>query len=102
WSSDVCSSDLVSTTADSMDIAWRSTLQLPYELTPSAIATNGRQVFVPSHSGLLSGVDAKTGEVLWQYKCSNAMINPIFVLRSNQIVVTTMDGMMMKFNLGKE
>ncbi|PRD46054.1 outer membrane protein assembly factor BamB family protein [Sphingobacterium haloxyli] len=92
----------ISTTADSMDIAWRSTLQLPYELAPSAIATNGKQVFVPSHSGLLSGVDVKNGEVLWQYKLSNAMINPIFVLRSNHVIISTMDGVMMKLYLDKE
>lgn len=92
----------ISTTAESMDVAWRSRLQLPYELAPSAIATNGEQVFVPSHSGLISGVDVRDGEVLWQYKCSNAMINPIFVLRSNHVIISTMDGMMMKLYLDKE
>ncbi|PRD50781.1 PQQ-binding-like beta-propeller repeat protein [Sphingobacterium gobiense] len=89
----------ISTTADRMDVAWRSTLQLPYELTPSAIVTNGKQVFVPSHSGLLSAVDAVSGEITWQYKLSNNMINPILIIDDNHVVASTMDGLIMKFNL---
>lgn len=89
----------ISATADTMEIAWESQLQLPYELTPSAIASGGGLVFVPSHSGLLSAVDAGSGEVMWQYKLSNGMINPIFVLDDKHVVASTMDGLIMKFNL---
>jgi len=82
----------ISTVSDTMQIAWQSKLQLPYELTPSAVATNDKCVFVPSHSGLISAVDPRTGEVNWQYKISNAMINPILVSKKNNIIVSTMDG----------
>jgi len=44
-----------------------------------------KYVFVPSHSGLISAVGAQTGEVNWQYKISNAMINPVLV--SKKIVL---------------
>lgn len=81
----------VSTTAAGMELAWKSALQLPYELTPSAIAAAHGQVYVPSHAGLLSTVHAKTGEVLWQYKLSNAMINPIYTFKKG-LVVSSMDG----------
>lgn len=89
----------VSTSADRMDIDWQSDLQLPYELVPSAIVTNKKQVFVPSDAGLLSGLEGKDGRVLWQYKLSNAMINPIFVWGKDHIIVSTMDGVIMKFHL---
>lgn len=89
----------VSTDGDHMDVVWQSALQLPYELTPSNIATNGSQVFVPSHAGLLSAVGANDGAILWQYKLSNAMINPIFVLENNQVIVSTMDGIIAKIDL---
>src|SRR5690606_4929204 len=82
----------VSTTADTMQIDWRSALQLPYELTPSAITANDGQVFVPSHSGLVSGLDATSGAVAWQYKLSNAMVNPMLPLKKQQLVASTMDG----------
>lgn len=88
----------VSTTADKMDITWKSSLQLPYELTPSTITTSGSKILVPSHSGLFSVVDAHSGSVLWQYKLSNGMINPILV-HKNKAFVSTMDGVLMKFNL---
>lgn len=81
----------VSTEKETMSVDWKSSLRLPYELTPTAIYSNKVAVFVPSHSGLLSAVSPKTGEVLWQYKISNGMINPPLVLR-DRVVVSTMDG----------
>lgn len=81
----------VSTTADSMQVDWKSKLALPYELAPTAIFSNNREIFVPSHSGLLSAVDPKSGDVVWQYKISNGMINPPLVLK-DKIVASTMDG----------
>ena len=81
----------VSTTADMMDIVWKSSLKLPYELAPSAIYSDRDVVFVPNNSGLLSAVNANTGKVLWQYKISNGMVNPPLVLK-NKVIVSTMDG----------
>ncbi|GHE46714.1 outer membrane protein assembly factor BamB family protein [Sphingobacterium griseoflavum] len=85
--------------ADEMRIAWRSNLQLPYELNPTAIETLGRQVLVPSHSGLLSGVDAASGNLLWQYKISNTMINPIYTMKGKYMVISSMDGSIVKLKL---
>ncbi len=82
----------VSVAGNSMDVVWKSALKLPYELTPSAIKTNGRLVFVPSHSGLLSAVNAKTGEVVWQYKISNGMLNPVAIHGQKGVIASTMDG----------
>ncbi len=82
----------VSTEADRMQIAWQSKLQLPYELTPSAISVGNGLVFVPSHAGLLSGLDAVNGGVTWQYKISNAMVNPLLPLKHRRVVASTMDG----------
>lgn len=81
----------VSTTEDVMQIDWISKLKLPYELTPSAIYSDRNVVFVPNNSGLLSAVDASSGEVLWQYKISNGMVNPPLVLK-NKVIVSAMDG----------
>ncbi|MFC3200106.1 glycoside hydrolase family 9 protein [Parapedobacter deserti] len=92
----------VSTTADSMQIDWESALQLPYELTPSAIAAVDGLVFVPSHSGLVSGVNAERGEVAWQYKVSNGMVNPMLPLRRQRLVVSTMDGKVACLEYGLE
>lgn len=82
----------ISTTGEKMDVVWKSKLKLPYELTSSAIKTNRKLVFVPSHSGLLSAVDAKTGAVIWQYKISNGMVNPVAVNGEKGVIASTMDG----------
>lgn len=86
----------ISTVADTMEVAWASELQLPYELAPTAIASAAGKVFVPSHAGLLSAVDAGSGEVLWQYKISNGMVNPISVIDERHVVASTMDGRIVK------
>lgn len=88
----------ISTEKDTMDITWKSSLQLPYEISPSSIASNKKYIFVPSHSGLLSVVDAETGDVNWQYKVSNGMVNPISV-HKNKILVSTMDGKVSYFEI---
>ncbi len=82
----------VSTTADSMQISWKSALQLPYELDPSAIIESKGVVYVPTHSGLACAVDRKSGTVLWQYKASNALLNPIIPIDKNKVLLSTMDG----------
>ena len=88
----------ISTTADQMDVVWTSSLQLPYELTPSAIEEMNEIVFVPSHSGLLSAVSARDGRVLWQYKISNAMINPTKPVAKRSVFASTMDGKIVRID----
>ena len=77
--------------AETMNITWKAKTQLPYELAPTAIYSDKKNVFMPSDKGLLSAIDAKTEELKWQYKISNGMINPPLVLK-NKIAVSTMDG----------
>jgi len=84
--------DGISTKADSMLISWKSSLQLPYELSPSAIVEHNGIVYVPTHSGLACAIDRQTGDVLWKYKASNCLVNTIMPFENNKVVVSTMDG----------
>ena len=81
----------VSVFSDHFDVSWKADLKLPYELAPTAIYSNKKLAFIPSDKGLLNAVDLETGKTVWQYKISNAMINPPLVLK-DRIVVSTMDG----------
>ena len=81
--------------ADYMDISWKSKLKLPYELTPSVIYSNKDLIIVPNNSGLLSAVNPKTGDVVWQYKISNGMVNPTLVTKK-YVIASTMDGKIIK------
>jgi outer membrane protein assembly factor BamB len=82
----------VSTKADSMQIAWKSELQLPYELNPSALVESKGVVYVPTHAGLVCAVDRQSGKVLWQYKNSNCLLNPILPTGKNKVILSSMDG----------
>lgn len=88
----------ISTTAQDMEVEWKSSLQLPYELAPTAIIENNETIFVPSNSGLLSAVNRQSGKVVWQHKISNCLVNPILALKKNQIIVSTMDGRIVNLN----
>jgi outer membrane protein assembly factor BamB/predicted MPP superfamily phosphohydrolase len=81
----------ISTKADTMQVAWRSSLQMPYELCPSAIVENNGVVYVPTHSGTVHAVDRKSGDLIWSYKVSNCLVNPILPV-NNDVYVSTMDG----------
>ncbi|QEM10758.1 PQQ-binding-like beta-propeller repeat protein [Mucilaginibacter rubeus] len=81
----------ISTKGDSMQIAWTANLQLPYELCPSAIVEDAGVVYVPTHSGIAYAVDRNNGNVLWKYKVSNCLVNPILPYK-NTVYVSTTDG----------
>ena len=84
--------DGISTAANSMLVSWESSLQLPYELAPSAIVEHNGIVYVPTHSGLACAVERQTGKVLWKYKASNCLVNTIMPFENDKVVVSTMDG----------
>jgi len=65
---------------------------LPYELDPAAIIENKGVILVPTHAGLACAVDRKSGKVLWQYKISNCLLNPIMPINKNTVLVSAMDG----------
>lgn len=88
----------ISTRADSMQVDWTSSLNLSYEIAPTAIFTNKNQVIVPSDKGVVSSLDAKTGYVLWQYKISNALVNPPLICGENSQVVSAMDGRIVRLD----
>ncbi|WP_448701263.1 PQQ-binding-like beta-propeller repeat protein [Mucilaginibacter sp. AW1-3] len=81
----------ISAKADSMQIAWKAAIQLPYELDPSVIIESYGRVYIPSHSGIIHVVNAKTGEPLGGYKISNGLVNPVQPDGAT-VYVSTMDG----------
>lgn len=82
---------------------WKSNLSLPYEISPTAIVEENGLVFIPSHSGLVSALNRKSGAIEWQYKISNSLINAILPIDKKHVLVSTMDGKIncLKYNLKK-
>ena len=46
---------------------------------------------------LISAVERQTGDVLWQHKLSNSLINPITITGKNRILIGSMDGKITHF-----
>lgn len=82
----------ISTMADSMKLAWHSPVRLGYEICPSPITESGGIVYVPTQSGKVVALSRQTGEVLWQHKISNCLVNSILPRPHQRIIVSTMDG----------
>lgn len=82
----------VSTTADTLQISWRSPVQLGYELSPTRLVEDAGVIYVPTHSGTVWAVGRKDGQLLWRYKASNCMVNGILPLDGRRLLVSTMDG----------
>ena len=81
----------ISPKVDTMQIAWKSSLQLPYELCPSAIVESKGNVYVSTHSGIIFAVDRKSGNTKWKYKVSNCLVNSALPVGDN-VYISTMDG----------
>ena len=60
------------------------------------LCINGAGVaFVPTDKGTIVALNAETGEMLWKYKLSFALVNsivPVVDAKERKILVTTMDG----------
>lgn len=82
----------VSSTANEMEITWRSETQLGYELAPTAIVENQNVIFIPSDKGIVTAVSRANGKILWKYKISNSLVTNILPVGKNEIIVSTMDG----------
>jgi outer membrane protein assembly factor BamB/predicted MPP superfamily phosphohydrolase len=82
----------ISTSADTMQTAWKSEVALGYEICPTAIVENNNIVFVPTQSGVTVALNRNSGKVLWKHKTSNGLITNLLPISDTQILVTTMDG----------
>jgi outer membrane protein assembly factor BamB len=82
----------ISTTADTMQPAWKSEVSLGYEICPTAIVEKNNIVFVPTQSGVVVALDRLTAKVLWKHKTSNGLITNLLPISNNRVVATTMDG----------
>jgi len=91
----------VSTKADSLQVGLTTELKLPYELSPSEIVESNGMIYVPSNSGLATAIDRKTGKVVWQYKSSNALVNPMLPFGKSSVLMSTMDGKIVCLNYAK-
>lgn len=74
------------------EVLWASDIEIGYDIAPTPITSREGTVFIPTDKGSIVALNENTGEVIWRYKLSFALVNYILPLEENRILVTTMDG----------
>ncbi|WP_247679887.1 PQQ-binding-like beta-propeller repeat protein [Chitinophaga polysaccharea] len=82
----------VATNADTMQLLWRSPVEMGYELDPAAPVAWGEVIYIPTHSGVIYTINRGDHSLLWKYKISNCLVNQVLAAGDKQMLFSTMDG----------
>jgi len=78
--------------ADSPKIIWKTDAAFGYDHNASMLIERDGTVVFGTKNGLLLGINAKDGKVLWRHKIGNSIINTITPLSKKEFVLTTTEG----------
>lgn len=78
--------------ANTPDIKWKIDAGFGYDHNPGMLLEKGGKIVFGTKNGLLVGLNAKTGKLLWQHKIGNSIINTITPVSKNECVLTTTEG----------
>lgn len=81
-----------STRAHTPDQLWTSNVAFGYEHAPSMPVEKDGVVFGSTKNGLMFGLEAKTGKVLWKHKVGNSLISTVVPLNEHRMLFTATGG----------
>jgi outer membrane protein assembly factor BamB len=73
-------------------VVWNKQIPFGYDHAPSMLMENNNIVIFGTKNGLLNGINSKNGNLLWQYKFGNSIINTIVPLNKNEFIISTVEG----------
>ena len=79
-------------TADEVVPRWVTNAEFGYEHNPAMPLEKDGILWVSTKNGLLLGMDAETGKVLWRHKIGNSILNTSLPLSSKECVFTSSEG----------
>ena len=71
---------------------WASHAGFGYEHNPAMPLEKDGTLWVSTKNGLLMGMDAETGKVLWQHKIGNSILNTPLPLSGTECIFTSSEG----------
>ena len=71
---------------------WKTNAGYGYDHNPSMLIEKDGIIIFGTRNGLIHGIDAKTGIVLWKHKIGNSIINTVNIISKNECVLTTSEG----------
>ena len=77
---------------DYPSIIWKINAGYGYDHNPSMMIERDGVIVFGTKNGLLHGINAKTGSVLWRYKIGNSIINTVTMISKNECILTTTEG----------
>ena len=72
--------------------SWITNCGFGYDISSSQIVEKDEVVFYPTKNGMIYSLDSETGQILWQHKSTNGLINTITPLTNNKFITTDFDG----------
>jgi glucose dehydrogenase len=73
-------------------VRWASHSGFGYEHNPAMPLEKDGVLWVSTKNGLLIGMDAKTGKVLWRHKIGNSILNTPLPLSGKECIFTSSEG----------
>lgn len=90
-----CMNDSVqamSALADKPETIWKVSADYGYDHDPSMMLEKGGVIIFGTKNGLMHGVRAKDGKVLWRHKIGNCVVNTICPVSAKECFITSSDG----------
>ena len=78
--------------AKGYEVLWASHAGFGYEHNPAMPLEKGGVLWVSTKNGLLLGMDAQTGVVLWRHKIGNSILNTPLPLSATDCIFTSSEG----------
>lgn len=88
--------------ANEPKVLWNTNGGYDYDHNPSMLIERDGVVIFGTKNGVLFGVDAKTGEVIWRHKIGNSILNTIQPISGTECIVTSSEGTITRVKVNKK
>lgn len=82
----------VSAKADRFDELWFAKCGYTYDINPSMPVEKDGSIFFATKNGFFVALNALNGQVLWQHKLGNTMVNTVTPINNRRIIFSAHDG----------
>ena len=86
----------VSASGNIPEIIWNSDFNIGYDIAPGVITEHDGIIFIPSDKGIVHAASRENGKLLWSHRISSCLINNIVPLKGNNLIVNSMDGIVVR------
>ena len=92
---------LIASSPSGIEVLWTSHAGFGYEHNPAMPLEKDGTLWVSTKNGLLLGMDAKTGVVLWRHKIGNSILNTPLPLSATDCIFTSSEGTITRIVVNK-